>query len=361
MSESIYLSGSEIRELAHYGHWIPVTKGLTHAYVTRTYPGWTFNSLYPPLIASGLLKARGQSFSPRRLVDGIIGVEINRSGVVTGDDGSSLSDARLESWMRADGHRVSEHLMVSNHAARHVIIHVPHGSRRLPDRCRAEFAVTPAGLRREITASTDQGTTQLAAMLDERRNDSLIAAAALSRLYFDAERFPEDDPTEAFGRGVVYTTTSTGRSLRHPIADDRMAIYRQEQRLYTASMEHVVRRSLEQIGTALIIDVHSYPERPQFFEDRTRRRPEVCLGTDAFHTPEELKAIALMQIGQRYEVVLNEPYSGTYVPGSLYGTEPRVYSIMIEARRDIVRTSEGRRRLAELLDRTINAWLASQK
>lgn len=359
MSSSIYLSGSEILELAHYAHWIPVSRGITRDYVERTYPGWTFNSLYPPLVASGLLRPRDQSFSRRRLIDGIIGVEINRAGTVTGDDGSSTSPARLESWDRADRRRVSEHLTVSNHFDHPVILHVPHGSRHLPTRCRPEFVVSPSGLKREITASTDQWVSQLANAVGELNEQVLIASATLSRLYFDAERFPVDDQTETFGRGVVYTTTSTGRPLRGPLTDDRVEEYRREQDLYTTSMEHLVRRSLERFDRALIIDLHSYPARPQFFENPDRRRPEICIGTDPSHTPQTLAQLASLRLGDAFEIGVNEPYDGTYVPGSLFGTERRVQSIMVEVRRDVIRTPAARRRLAERLDRMIGEWITS--
>ena len=65
-------------------------------------------------------------------------------------------------------------------------------------------------------------------------------------------------------------------------------------------------------------------------------RPEICIGTDNFHTSEKLKE----SFGELFEesnftVKYNEPFKGSIVPLKFYNKEIRVQSIMIEVRRDL--------------------------
>ena len=50
-----------------------------------------------------------------------------------------------------------------------------------------------------------------------------------------------------------------------------------------------VRESLELTGKALILDCHSFPQHPLPYElDQAPARPQICIGVDAFHTPDRL-------------------------------------------------------------------------
>ena len=96
-------------------------------------------------------------------------------------------------------------------------------------------------------------------------------------------------------------------------------------------------------GGCLIVDAHSYPLLPLPYElDEEpaslplRKRPAICLGTDAYHTPPELRAAALEAFSGGFDsVVCDEPFSGALVPAAFLGCEPRVHSIMVEVRRDL--------------------------
>jgi N-formylglutamate deformylase len=65
-------------------------------------------------------------------------------------------------------------------------------------------------------------------------------------------------------------------------------------------------------------------------------RPNICIGTDNYHTPGWLtdRAIALFQ-KTGYSVEVNRPYSGSIVPRDYYQTDRRVASIMIEINRGL--------------------------
>ena len=95
--------------------------------------------------------------------------------------------------------------------------------------------------------------------------------------------------------------------------------------------------ALKEHGKCLVLDCHSYPSAAQPYElQREARRPQFCLGTDDFHTPEILvsgveKRLEVMG----FEVARNEPFAGTLVPLEYFKKEPRVTSLMIELNRSL--------------------------
>jgi len=355
MADSIYLSGHDIYRLAHYAHWIPGTRGLIQPFMAASFPTWSFNALYGAVARSGLITKRPHEFSRRHLPPGIIGVEVHRSGTVTPDDGSSTRPARTASWVRDDGRRISEHLMVRTPFPGRTIVHLPHSSRLIPAAERPKLCLSNAALHRELTASTDAWVDRVAADLGSLRHDITIAAATLSRLVIDPERFPHDDPAERFGRGVVYTTTATGRTLRAPLTAAERADYLGHHKLYTQSIEYLVDGAIGAHGHVTIVDLHSYPVTPQHFEDPHAHRPEVCIGVDEHHTPDVLVRAAMDAFSTEFDTEINTPYAGAYVPGRHYRSNSPATSVMIEIRRDMLRTRPQRQQTARAIDRMLTA------
>ena len=100
-------------------------------------------------------------------------------------------------------------------------------------------------------------------------------------------------------------------------------------------LEKSVDDSLKQFNKCLIIDLHSYPRLKLPYEPSVGIRPELCIGTDDFHTPDDLVS-KITAIVSNYSIgtALNTPFAGTLVPLKHYGKEPRVNSVMLEIRRD---------------------------
>ncbi len=75
--------------------------------------------------------------------------------------------------------------------------------------------------------------------------------------------------------------------------------------------------------------------------DQAPSRPNICIGTDEFHTPDWLtdKAMDLFQKAG-YSVAVNRPYSGSIVPLYYYQVDKRVASIMIEINRGLYMDEE---------------------
>ena len=85
----------------------------------------------------------------------------------------------------------------------------------------------------------------------------------------------------------------------------------------------------------LIIDGHSFPALPLPYElNQTAFRPDFCIGTDDFHTSEELVATVekeLQSLG--YSTARDQPFSGTIVPMKHYRKDRRVQLLLIEINR----------------------------
>ncbi|MDD4039315.1 MAG: N-formylglutamate amidohydrolase, partial [Sphaerochaeta sp.] len=94
---------------------------------------------------------------------------------------------------------------------------------------------------------------------------------------------------------------------------------------------------LNDAGQALNIDCHSFASRPLPYElNQENDRPDICIGTDSFHTPNWLLDSvreAFLKLG--YSVAINHLFAGTIVPLPYYTQEARVLSIMIEINRKL--------------------------
>ena len=215
----------------------------------------------------------------------------------------------------------------------HVILHVPHSSTAIPDDC--HFLLTKAELAAEVEKLTDHHTHTLF-------NCAGVAKIVfpVSRLVVDPERFIEDS-MESVGMGVVYTLTADGRALRDISDVDRMALIDTYYHPHHNSLTRMVDDSLEQHGKCLIIDCHSFPSQPLPYETDTNR-PDICIGTDTFHTSTGLLdglSEAFAALG--YVVAVDSPFSGTIVPLKHYHKDHRVSSIMIEVNRSLYADPSG--------------------
>ncbi len=334
----VYLSRPDVLDLMpSHGFQTPGQVSEYRRRASRRYLEWSWTELWSALTRAGVLCGGPVA---RHLPEDAIGVLISRAGDVILDDGSLVHPAREQSWARQDGRRLSEHCAFRGFAAwSPVIVHAPHTSLYIPASVRAELLLDDEGLRDELAAMTDAGVAEVLDHLDDLPAEArpAIVAATMSRLVFDPERFPAGDEMEAVGMGLVYTRRADGTPLRRELTPERLAWYRAQHRAYTESLERVVDAALERFGTAVILDLHSYPKDPLGYEDPSLPRPEVCVGTDAFHTPAWLLEEAESTLSDRFEAAVDSPFAGAYVPGRFYRTDPRVHSVMLEFRRDVLK------------------------
>lgn len=224
-----------------------------------------------------------------------------------------------------------------------VLLHVPHSARAIPEDVRKGILLDDTALGLELDHITDGHTARIAERAVELAGlTPWRFVNRLSRLVVDPERFPDErEEMLAVGMGAVYTRTTHRGELRAADTDPEPLVERYF-RPYARAMTEAVAGRLAATGRAVVIDVHSYPSRPLPYElHGTGPRPPVCLGTDAFHTPPELRETAREAFSACGETGLDSPFSGTYVPLEYYGRDRRVSALMVEIRRDTYMTEPG--------------------
>ncbi len=217
-----------------------------------------------------------------------------------------------------------------------VVVHAPHGGAWIPEDERARFLLDDADLAEELRSMTDHGTDQLAEAAVDM--GAAVFVNRLSRLVVDPERFPDGrEQMEAVGMGFAYTSTAGGAVLRRLNDSDRARLKSRWFDPYAASLSKLVDEVRSRFRRCVIIDLHSYPSVPLPYELHCEApRPEVCVGTDRFHTPEWLAGLVENKCeGMRLSHARNTPFAGCYVPLSRFGRDPAVLSVMIEVRRDV--------------------------
>ena len=258
---------------------------------------------------------------------------------------------------------MSAHHVIAGSEHSSVVLHVPHGSRYIPADARAGMLLEDAELEAELDRMTDTDTGVIAAGAAQTAAlRPWIFENLASRLLIDPERFPDErEEMRAVGMGAVYTKTSHGEPLRREDPEHERRLLDEYFHPYAQAMTKLIDDRLDATGNAVILDVHSYPSKPLPYElhaDGTR--PAICLGTDAFHTPQWLLGAAQAAFASCGEIELNTPFAGCYVPLRHYGTTPAVSALMVEIRRDAYLTepagppTEGLPRLAAALARLID-------
>ena len=91
------------------------------------------------------------------------------------------------------------------------------------------------------------------------------------------------------GKGVCYTSTSFGSHLRDVDDKEKEYIKSTYYDSHHKRLEEMVDVKLKQYKAALIIDCHSFSNLPLPHEE-SQLRPDICIGSDDFHTPPELMA-----------------------------------------------------------------------
>jgi N-formylglutamate amidohydrolase len=187
---------------------------------------------------------------------------------------------------------------------------------------------------REVLILTDWYTDGLFKL-----DQATTVKASFSRLFCDVERFVNDsqEVMAKQGMGVLYTRTDDGRQMRKVTPGLREQILREYYWPHHKRLETAVRMALDTAGRALIVDGHSFPDRPLCRDlDQSPNRPDINIGTDDFHTSKKLAQISeAFFTGKGLEVVINRPYSGTIVPLSFLGRNRDVMSIMVEVNRKL--------------------------
>jgi N-formylglutamate deformylase len=224
-----------------------------------------------------------------------------------------------------------------------IILHIPHSSKVIPKEVRRQILLSDMDLETELGFMTDSFTNQLFPS-ENYKNDTIIFP--ISRLIVDPEKFIDDEKevTAKFGMGVIYLKSSKGKHLRKELTEEsRSHLLDKYYFPHHKRLTELVQNKIDECGICLILDCHSFPSVvPYPFEiDTSTSRPDFCIGTDSFHTPEWLKkkTITLLET-QGYSTEINKPFSGSIVPEKYYHKNSNVLSIMIEVNRKLYMDEE---------------------
>ena len=211
-----------------------------------------------------------------------------------------------------------------------IILHIPHSSVVIP--FYDGYLSNEDLLKQEQLLLTDWFTDDL--FIHE---DAIFVKAPFSRLFCDVERFADDsmEIMSRVGMGALYSQRDDGTPLRIVSPKLRARIIREYYIPHHNKLADAVEQCLQNHGTTLILDCHSFPDLP-FKRDLCQDglRPDYNLGTDDFHTSTTLLQIAEGFFSERNLTVgINTPYSGSIVPLAVYRKDERVQTIMLEINR----------------------------
>lgn len=217
-----------------------------------------------------------------------------------------------------------------------MILHIPHSSFIIPPEVRAGINLGEEDLKQELTRMTDAFTDELFDLDDPHYK----VVYPVSRIVCDPERFPGDEaePMSKVGMGVVYTRTCDGRILRTKLSgEERQKLIDRFYWPHHRILEKAVDAEFKKGGRSLIVDCHSFPSKPLPYEFyQSPDRPDICIGTDDFHTPKPL--IDKIRGGFEkfgYSTAVNKPFAGAIVPMAFYRKDRSVESIMVEVNRKL--------------------------
>jgi N-formylglutamate amidohydrolase len=216
-----------------------------------------------------------------------------------------------------------------------LLLHLPHDATAIPAEDRRDFLPSEAELRAESLRLTDAHTAALYA--DGLAPEDQVRAE-VSRLVVDVERFADDaqEPCARVGMGATYVRTSDGRPLRALTPERRAELMARHYWPHHRRLDAAAAARLARFGRCLVLDAHSYPTGPLPTRLASGPSPEIGVGTQPGHTPPDLRDLAVDFFRDRgYEVGVDVPFSGAMVPNACFGREPRLWSVMIEVRRDL--------------------------
>jgi N-formylglutamate amidohydrolase len=241
-----------------------------------------------------------------------------------------------------------------------IILHIPHASAKIP--FQEGYLVGKDILEKEMLKLTDWYTDDLFDSADD-----ILVRADFSRVFCDAERFADDkrEPMAKYGMGVLYEKLENGKPLRRINPYLRRRILNNFYWQHHQMLNEAVNEQLEMTGTALIIDCHSFPDRPLNRDlDQNPDRPDFNLGTDPFHTPEYLTDASIEYFRNKgYSVKINRPYSSTMVPLSHYHKNKNVKSVMLEVNRGLYLEEDSNKKSADYdkIKKVISGFIEKSK
>lgn len=182
-----------------------------------------------------------------------------------------------------------------------VVLHIPHDSTHIPAELRDQFLPGDESLLHELHLMTDHHKHDLFA---QGGGLSQVVRVGVSRLVVDVERFAadSDEPMAARGMGAVYALTLGLQRLRCILStQEREHLMQLYYNPHHQALQAAVNSAVKAHGRCLVVDCHSFPSQALPYEDRSdaMHRPDICIGTDDFHTSDALDRAFVNVLRQR--------------------------------------------------------------
>jgi len=211
-----------------------------------------------------------------------------------------------------------------------IILHIPHSSTFIP--FYDGYTVDKDTINNEINLLTDWFTDELFDLPYTK------IITPFSRVFCDVERFHDDSEEimSKYGMGICYTHFDNGKLMREVNPELRNRIKNDFYDHHHRELEKAVDECLSKNNKAIIIDCHSFPHLPLERDlQKELPRPDFCIGTNDFHTPEPIADYACEFITKHgFNVKFDNPYSGTIIPLKYFNKENKVHGLMIEVNRN---------------------------
>jgi N-formylglutamate deformylase len=225
-----------------------------------------------------------------------------------------------------------------------------------------DYVIEEKSINQELIKLTDWYTDDLFYSADDE-----MIVADFSRIFCDPERFTDDaqEVMAQFGMGVLYEKTDAGELMRIVTPELREKVLSEYYWKHHRKFSKAVQNQLEMFGKALIVDCHSYPSIPLTRDlDKSSKRPDFNIGTDSFHTSQELIDLSVSFFEKAgYSLGVDWPYKGSIVPMEYYQKNKNVQTIMLEINRALYLkepTNEKSGRYAEI-KKVVGEYLGSIK
>jgi len=203
------------------------------------------------------------------------------------------------------------------------ILHIPHASTFIPN----YEGFVLGKVEENINLLTDWATDKIFEV-----DGIATILTPYSRIFCDVERFDdESEPMSLIGRGFYYTNGYDGSELRELNVISKDSVYRDFYLKHHEFFYDMVTATLEKHGVCHIIDCHSFNDNPKVPFNNDPKSPDICIGTDAFHTPNYLLNYTFNYFTNLgYSTEVNDPYAGCIIPKPYYLQNNSVKGIMIE-------------------------------
>ena len=142
---------------------------------------------------------------------------------------------------------------------------------------------------------------------------------------------------EAYDMGYIYTHDSLGREMFRPPMEHTDEV----SRIYDEHHNELNRRVtqiLDEYGSCVIIDLHSYSDEAVDRLFGYRNCPDVCIGIEPDYYNEDLtQGIITLCRGLGLTTAVNYPYSGSLVPNAYYSKRNTgIISVMLEINKRVL-------------------------